>query len=72
MVRTRLAISVVLVSTLLLLNVKAKSVDPYKVRFVIHLVFFPFTSLLIGAGNNDYFWLSPFSLKFGLTNLWVL
>jgi len=55
MVRTRLAISVVLVSTLLLLNVKAKSVDPYKVRFVIHLVFFPFTSLLIGAGNNDYF-----------------
>ncbi|EOA29592.1 hypothetical protein CARUB_v10013331mg [Capsella rubella] len=31
MVRTRLAISVVLVSTLLLLNAKAKSVDPYKV-----------------------------------------
>ncbi|CAH8259828.1 unnamed protein product [Arabidopsis lyrata] len=31
MVRTRLAISVVLVSTLLLLNVESKSVDPYKV-----------------------------------------
>ncbi|KAG7581237.1 DnaJ domain [Arabidopsis suecica] len=31
MVRTRLVISVVLVSTLLLLNVESKSVDPYKV-----------------------------------------
>lgn len=32
MVRTQLVVSVVLVSTLLLLNAEAKTVDPYKVN----------------------------------------
>lgn len=49
MARRRLAISLILVSTLLLLDVEAKSVDPYKVR-----VFFSSNFIEISSQNEIY------------------
>ncbi|CAN7001494.1 unnamed protein product, partial [Brassica rapa subsp. trilocularis] len=52
MVRTQLVVSVVLVSTLLLLNTEAKTVDPYKVLGVSRVGLGNRVTIRVRVGSN--------------------